>query len=134
MLIKVTEQHVLKGRQWAAEFCPIAIALTEALSLSVSVYRNITCGLFDCPTPPEVFQKIRHYDLTKTMQPFDFEIPFHVIGGYAVQYLKDGNQWCATLDDFADPQESLAGFGNTEEEAFIALKEEYDNQSNTETH
>jgi len=134
MLIRVTEQHILKGKPWVADFCPIAIALTETLGLSVSVYRTITCGLFDFPTPPEVFQKIFQYDKTETMSPFDFEIPFHIIGGYAVQYVRDGNQWCANFDDFVNLQESPAGFGDTKEEAFNALKEEYDHQRHATTH
>lgn len=124
MLIQVTEQHIALAKPWIADFCLVAIALKEALGLSVAVYRNISCSLFDFSTPPEVFQWIRHYDLTEEMEPFDFEIPCHIIGGYAVQYQEDGNQWCATLDGC---QESPVGFGNTKEEAFAALRIDYEN-------
>ena len=134
MLIKVTEQHILKGKKWSAEFCPIALALKEALSLTVAVYRNISCGLFDFPTPPEVFQRIQKYDLDHIMYPFVFEIPFDIIDGHVVQYVKDGTHWCANFDDFINLQESLAGFGTTKEHAFNHLKEQYDNQRHSTTH
>lgn len=42
-------------------------------------------------------------------------------GGPVVEYKMDGNQWCATLDDFIDLQESPAGFGDTEEDALADL-------------
>ena len=29
----------------------------------------------------------------------------------------DGNKWCCVADDFINPQESIAGFGDTPEEA-----------------
>ena len=34
---------------------------------------------------------------------------------------KDGNQWCAAKGDFVNLQESIAGFGDTPFEAFVAL-------------
>ena len=34
---------------------------------------------------------------------------------------KDGNQWCATFQDFINLQESQAGFGETALEAFADL-------------
>jgi len=41
---------------------------------------------------------------------------------------KDGNMWCATRSSFLNLQESLAGFGNTVEEALSnLLKEENKN-------
>lgn len=125
MLIKVTEQHITLGKPWAAGSCPVALALTDALGLKVFVYRNITCDLWEFPTPAEVFQQIQHYDRTGEMIPFDFEIPCHIIGGCAVQYQKDGNQWVATFDDFTNLQESPIGFGDTKEEAFAALRIAY---------
>lgn len=35
---------------------------------------------------------------------------------------KDGDAWCATHEDFANLQESLAGFGRSPEDAIAALK------------
>ncbi len=37
---------------------------------------------------------------------------------------KDGNSWCATYEDFINPQESPEGFGNTPEDATEALLKE----------
>ena len=34
---------------------------------------------------------------------------------------KDGNQWCATRQDFVNLQESLAGFGDEPHDAMIDL-------------
>jgi len=36
----------------------------------------------------------------------------------------DGNAWCATRPDFINLQESLAGFGDTEQEAIANLVEQ----------
>lgn len=38
-----------------------------------------------------------------------------------LRLFKDGDQWCATYDDFVDLQESPAGFGDTALEALAAL-------------
>lgn len=38
-------------------------------------------------------------------------------GGEKSRVFKDGNSWCAVMPDFVDLQESLAGFGDTPEEA-----------------
>lgn len=37
----------------------------------------------------------------------------------------DGDQWCATFQDFENTQESPIGFGNDEYEAVIALLESF---------
>ena len=42
-------------------------------------------------------------------------------GGPSVRYKMDGDQQCATLDDFINLQESPAGFGDTEEAALEDL-------------
>lgn len=39
-----------------------------------------------------------------------------------VIYEEDGDQWCAKREDFVDLQQSLAGFGNTKEEALADLE------------
>ena len=39
-----------------------------------------------------------------------------------VLYTKDGDQWCAALEDFVDLHDSPAGFGDTKREALKALK------------
>lgn len=36
----------------------------------------------------------------------------------------DGNQWCATMQDFVNLQESLAGFGNNPSEAIAKLMDQ----------
>jgi hypothetical protein len=36
-------------------------------------------------------------------------------------YEVDGDQWCCHRQDFTNLQESLAGFGNTQEEALADL-------------
>jgi hypothetical protein len=41
----------------------------------------------------------------------------------AVCFFKDGNRWCCVNGDFVNLQESAAGFGETFEEALIALQE-----------
>ena len=38
-----------------------------------------------------------------------------------LKLFKDGNQWCATFEDFENLQESDAGFGQTAFKALIAL-------------
>lgn len=44
---------------------------------------------------------------------------------------KDGDMWCAIRNSFINLQESLAGFGNTVEEALTnLLKEENKNDNN----
>lgn len=34
----------------------------------------------------------------------------------------DGNKWCATYEDFINPQESPSGFGDTPDDAVKELK------------
>lgn len=38
-----------------------------------------------------------------------------------VKYFKDGNKWCCVYENFINLQESLAGFGDTKEEARLDL-------------
>ena len=46
--------------------------------------------------------------------------PDHVAGG--LQYFKDGDDWCCTKLDFINLQESPAGFGKTQMEAYVNLQ------------
>lgn len=42
-------------------------------------------------------------------------------GGPASRVYRDGAAWCAVMPDFVNPQESVAGFGDTPESARAAL-------------
>lgn len=42
---------------------------------------------------------------------------------FTVKFFMDGNQWCATFEDFINLQESPAGFGRTCMEALGNLKD-----------
>lgn len=39
-----------------------------------------------------------------------------------IRFVRDGNQWCAFAPDFINLQESVAGFGSTQDEAEADLK------------
>jgi len=44
-----------------------------------------------------------------------------VDNGHGIKIFKDGDRWCAVMDDFINIQESLAGFGSTSMEALDSL-------------
>lgn len=77
MLIKVTQAHINSGRPCNSTVCPVALALAEATGCSVSIGRTICLGMsYEESTSLKVFTKIRHFDRTKEMQPFEFEIAY----------------------------------------------------------
>lgn len=49
-----------------------------------------------------------------------------MIPHYAICYFLDGNKWCCVFGDFENLQESPAGFGDTQEQAFEDLKKNWD--------
>lgn len=40
-----------------------------------------------------------------------------------IRVVRDGNQWCAFMPDFVNLQESAAGFGNSQSEAELELRQ-----------
>jgi hypothetical protein len=81
MLIRVTEEHIKAGKPDNCRFCPIAIAITEALEHKYIVVVKpklcYTCGrVFALPEIARNF--IRSFDLGKHVEPFEFELPTHL--------------------------------------------------------
>ena len=44
----------------------------------------------------------------------------------ALCYFRDGNKWCCVFGDFINLQESPAGFGDTQAEAFNNLSQQWE--------
>lgn len=86
MKIKVTQDHIDKGKQSCSGECPIALALIEATGLEVSVYEHIMLWkgiligdgeyLYDDPTPQHVLDRLKNFDKNGVMTPFEFEINY----------------------------------------------------------
>ena len=89
-LVKVTEEHIKKGKRGNPNSCPIAYAWKDIFpnafkthvqgyndpqsgvwwSMSASSYKgNISCDL-----PGKVVMLIDSYDVTGEMKPFEFEV------------------------------------------------------------
>lgn len=65
--------------------------------------------------------------LRRTDGRYDGYVPFLACpshGGPTVRVFKDGNKFCAVHPDFINLQESVAGFGDTPEDAICSLKGE----------
>lgn len=76
MLIQVTQAHIDAGEPCTNIGCPVALALSEATGHSAAIGSTIYVGNHEEPTSKEVFTKIRHFDRTSEMQPFEFEIKY----------------------------------------------------------
>lgn len=57
--------------------------------------------------------------------PFAPDLCCKVHGGPsadAIRFVRDGDMWCAFMPDFVNLQESIAGFGETQDKAEAALR------------
>lgn len=78
MKIKVTQAHIDVGDRMLVNSCPIALAIKEAIGYDVILFDSIVvrCLSYCELTPPEVFDKLCHFDKTGEMEPFEFEIAY----------------------------------------------------------
>ncbi len=88
MRINVTDKHIKYGRPKSDCYCPIAIAINEAMrSISddprasvgpffTSVYQadKLVNNRFSAENPAEVTEFIKKYDLGHKVEPFSFEL------------------------------------------------------------
>ena len=79
MHVKVTEEHIAKGKRRAMSFCPIALAIKEQASNShVDVMpRHVYIGLGDdtriCDLPQIAHDFVVAFDMGNDVHPFEFE-------------------------------------------------------------
>jgi hypothetical protein len=75
--IKETEEHIKSGIRMSAHYCPVANALNDAGFKGAGVcssdwrFENRTGYI---PLPSEVGERIRRFDATGKMEPFEFEV------------------------------------------------------------
>lgn len=94
MLVKVTQEHIDKGRQniasagndisfMRAQICPVSLALKEVFKVSYAKtgLLDINVGIFpednlifSKETPQIVYEWIREFDSNVPVQPFEFEL------------------------------------------------------------
>ena len=87
MLIKVQRKHIRKGVRGKCKTCPIALAISEALTekfnyeaitvvSSTSILMNVPYKFYQFwgPIPVEITEKIKQFDATGQMSPFSFEL------------------------------------------------------------
>lgn len=79
MQIKVTQQHIKKGRRASARSCPIALALNEQVgALAIVGHGSASAGVdpnrrhFDLPRAVRRF--IYQFDEGKAVKPFNFRV------------------------------------------------------------
>ncbi len=88
VLIKVTQEHIDKGCSGSCAYCPIAIAISELVSIKYTtlVYTYSFCILGlepayhgELPDKARVF--IENYDYMNDVNPIEFElnIPAHFL-------------------------------------------------------
>ena len=79
MKIKVTKEHIKAGQRKSARYCPVALAVTEAVGHLVYVSNEY----IDChpqhkykkyAMPDEVANFIHNFDNNGSPEPFEFEL------------------------------------------------------------
>ncbi len=82
MTINVEQKHINKGMQVFPLFCPVALAIQEAIGkgklLAVTgayfrFYQSESASKYVYPSQ-EVSDRIRRFDSTGMMEPFSFEL------------------------------------------------------------
>lgn len=94
MIVKVTQEHINKGRQLIAEAekrgdnkpvslnCPITLALKETFKVEFAEVNHykFTVGqfpenlVFEKPVPDDIWEWILRFDCGGPVQPFEFEL------------------------------------------------------------
>ena len=77
MIVKVTQEHIDKGRRRATSACPIALALKEQLGHEVvvgefSTYIGINSDSIPLPRSAQRF--VARFDRGKPVKPFNFRV------------------------------------------------------------
>lgn len=79
MKIKVTEEHIAKGRRGCCERCPVALAIREMTPCESVRVSSVILRIADThvalPWHAGVF--VTDYDQGRPVQPFEFELPRH---------------------------------------------------------
>ena len=96
---------------------------------SVPMWCNgLPAGFCDRPAYSLPIRKVGYYENGKFFLQYCPALVCPAHGGKEkpdnVILKMDGNQWCATYDDFINLQESPAGFGDTQDEAILNLIKE----------
>jgi hypothetical protein len=79
MRVQVTARHISGGCRQSAKFCPVAVAISEAIGKQFNVagpYCRPSTGLELLPLPKDVTNRIQTYDLHGEMEPFEFELEY----------------------------------------------------------
>lgn len=77
MRIQVTAEHINIGKRLDCFYCPVAIAIREALNNSIYIHATehiIVIGDIKYQTPTSVFDFITYFDKGIILQPFEFEL------------------------------------------------------------
>ena len=75
MKIKVTKEHIDKGRKKSALSCPIALAIGDKYGLDASVGpESCVIGYTICDLPKSVKKFIKLFDNGYSVEPFEFNI------------------------------------------------------------
>lgn len=76
MIVKVTQEHIDKGRKSSCVSCPVALAFEEAGKLAfvgVEAVRPLG-GFIEARLPVEATRFIRAFDRDEQVTPFEFEV------------------------------------------------------------
>lgn len=81
MNIKVTQNHIDRGKPADSKCCPIALAVKETIGLPIEVgaYDFTICGeVFELPSL--AYRFVRGFDRAWEVEPFEFnlEVPEHI--------------------------------------------------------
>ena len=85
MEIEVTKQHIKDGRKLDCNYCPVALAIRDAVTNStcvevcddmspiISFYKGD--DLLEFAAPDSVYEFIENFDLGGSVKPFKFTLP-----------------------------------------------------------
>jgi hypothetical protein len=82
MIVKVTQEHIDKGKRIDCYHCPVALALLDVFkvkTVNVGAF-DLRIGLFPdnliftVPTPSLVERFIYRFDEGRSVEPFEFEL------------------------------------------------------------
>ena len=83
--INVTAEHIARGQRRDCEYCPVALAIRDALPDliyarvgpgNIGLQRNAGECFIHLEIPPDVVDFIRDYDARAIPDPFTFELDY----------------------------------------------------------
>jgi hypothetical protein len=96
--IRVTEEHIRKGRAKDCRACPVALAIEDVVRPDLMVWVDsksvelidpglVECNVFGARITDEVADRIQKFDFDGIMQPFafDLDIPQEFLRGEPVE-------------------------------------------------